>query len=159
MSKQYYIREGRRFVKADVSSVVDHRGEYYNADGSFSKEKRSDSVGVCVIQNPTECIICGLNEYTNITHNGALCLLRHFPGWRLGKQEEMHIAVKFYMKQLELKRCINYRIRVNLPDGYTDDAKNNGTFYFIASLASSYANVDFSGEWQYRLRLFKTVKL
>lgn len=157
MSKQYYVREGRRFVKADVPSVVDHRGEYYNADGSFSKEKRDDSVGVCIIQNPTECIICGLAEYKNVTYNGVLCLLHNFPDWRLGEQEEMHIAVKFYKAQLNLIRGIRYHIHLGFSDSDADRGTHDGLFYSYLNDASSRADAYIGG--RHLLRLFKTVKL
>lgn len=157
MSKQYYVREGRRFVKADVPSVVDHRGEYYNADGSFSKEKRDDSVGVCIIQNPTECIICGLAEYKRVTYNGVLCLLHNFPDWRLGEQEEMHIAVKFYKAQLNLIHGIRYRIHLSYSGGRAYGRAYTGLFDFGVSNDSSAAYALVGG--QHPLRLFKTVKL
>lgn len=157
MSKQYYVREGRRFVKTDVPSVVDHRGEYYNADGSFSKERRDDSVGVCVIQNPTECIICGLAEYTKVTYNGVLCLLHNFPDWRLGEQEEMHIAIKFYQEQLNLIRGARYHIRFGLSGGCAHSGGHAGLFCFHVHDGSSYAGTRLGG--QHQLRLFKTVKL
>lgn len=156
MSKQYYVREGRRFVKADVPSVVDHRGEYYNADGSFSKEKRDDSVGVCIIQNPTECIICGLAEYKRVTYNGVLCLLHNFPDWRLGEQEEMHIAVKFYQAQLNLVRGIRYHINLCFSNVATNGV-HDGLAYFYLNDISSRADAYVGG--QHPLRLFKTVKL
>ena len=149
MSKQYYVREGRRFVKTDVPSVIDHRGEYYNTDGSFSKEKRNDSVGVCIIQNPTECIICGLCEYENVSPDTVLSLLRILPDWRLGEQEEMHDAVKFYGEKLNLIKSKHYRIHVY--------ESFNGLFYFYTSIGSSEAKIDFSNK--YSLHLFKTVKL
>lgn len=156
MSKQYYVREGRRFVKADVPSVVDHRGEYYNADGSFSKEKRNDSVGVCIIQNPTECIICGLTEYKKVTYNGVLCLLHNFPDWRLGEQEEMHIAVKFYQAQLNLVRGIRYHINLCFFN-VAANGVHDGLAYFYLNDVSSRADAYVGG--QHPLRLFKTVKL
>jgi hypothetical protein len=149
MNKQYYVREGSQFVKADVPSVVDHRGEYYNADGSFSKEKKDDSVGVCIMQNPAECIICGLNEYKNVTHNGILCRLHNFPDWRLGEQEEMHIAAKFYREKLNLMSGEDYYI-------YAYDSSYDYVFCFDVRTNSSRVGTAFSN---HLLRLFKTVKL
>jgi hypothetical protein len=157
MSKQYYVREGRLFVKTDVTSVVDHRGEYYNADGSFSKERRDDSVGVCIMQNPTECIICGLNEYKNVTNNGVSCLLHNFPDWRLGEQEEMHIAIKFYKEQLNLTRGIRYHIHFGVSGGNAAHGAHGGLFCFSVNAVSSHTGADRGG--QHPLRLFKTVKL
>lgn len=157
MNKQYYVREGRRFVKTDVPSVIDHRGEYYNADGSFSKEKRDDSVGVCVIQNPTECIICGLNEYKNVTHNGVSCLLHNFPDWRLGEQEEMHIAIKFYQAQLNLEHGVYYQICLCCSGNAIYPGVIDGWFYSCVNDDSSYV-ITVKVEVNL-LRLFKTVKL
>lgn len=157
MSKQYYVREGRRFVKVDVPSVVDHRGEYYNADGSFSKEKRDDSVGVCIIQSPTECIICGLIEWENVSPDMIISLSRNFPDWRLGEQEEMHIAVKFYQTQLNFRRGVYYRMHLCISGGNADYGANDGLFCFNVPSDSSLACAHFGG--RYLLRLFKTVKL
>lgn len=68
MSKQYYIRERRRFIKTDVPSVVDHRGDYYNEDGTFSKYRIDTSIGLCILQTPTEYIISELKPFKGRHH-------------------------------------------------------------------------------------------
>lgn len=137
--------------------MIDHRGEYYNADGSFSKERRDDSVGVCIMQNPTECIICGLNEYINVYYDTVLSLLRRFPDWRLGEQEEMHTAVKFYQAQLNIRRSVYYKIRLCVSGGFANNGITAGLFFFYIDDTSSDVHVD-CGEKCF-MRLFKTVKL
>lgn len=151
MSKQYYIREGRRFVKVNAPQVVDHRGQYYNEDGSFSEECRKDSIGVCIIQNPKECIICSLKDlnYDNIEEADRAREL----GMRFGEQEEIHIAIKFYRQQLNLFIGRYYRIKVR--DAH--NGANDSLFYFNVYADSSYAIGLINS--MYSTRLFKTVKL
>ena len=52
---KHYIREGRRFVQ-----IQSKAGTYYNQDGSFSKDRRSDSIGVCVIDDLEKTVIASL---------------------------------------------------------------------------------------------------
>ena len=60
MSK-LYKREGRRFVE-----VPDCTGMYYNEDGTFSKERMSNSVAKCVLQTPTYRLVHALDTICNI---------------------------------------------------------------------------------------------
>lgn len=45
MKKKIYIRDGRRF-----KPVEDYTGYFYNEDGTFSKEKQTNSIGRCCLQ-------------------------------------------------------------------------------------------------------------
>lgn len=154
MNKQYYVREGRRFVKTDVPRVVDHRGEYYNEDGSFSKERTSVSIGLCIMQTPTECIICRLSKNEKVSYPTAKNYLRGRV-WRLGTQEELLTAFKKYRSQLNLSFYTDYW--VSLSGGGADGGAYRGWFYFIAPNGSSCARAHFGGSCY--LRLFKTVSI
>ena len=61
-----YKREGRRFV-----IVPDYRGTYYNNDGTFSKERKSNSIALCVDQSPTDLTLCMLRYGRNKTWEEA----------------------------------------------------------------------------------------
>lgn len=61
-----YKREGRQFVE-----VPDHRGMYYNNDGTFSKERKSNSIALCVDQSPTDITLCMLRYGRNKTWEEA----------------------------------------------------------------------------------------
>lgn len=78
MDKKYYIREGRRFVQVTAPSVsiptVD--GMYYNSDKTFSKEKKDNSVGFCIMQTNEKAIVISLQETQNITWNEAKLMER-----------------------------------------------------------------------------------
>lgn len=65
MSK-LYKREGRQFIE-----VPDRRGMYYNNDGTFSKERESDSIAFCVNQSPTDITLCMLKYGENKTWEEA----------------------------------------------------------------------------------------
>ena len=65
MSK-LYKRDGRRFVE-----VPDYRGMYYNNDGTFSKERKSNSIARCVNQSPTDITLCMLTYGKNKTWEEA----------------------------------------------------------------------------------------
>ena len=157
MNKQYYIREGRRFIKADVPSVVDYRGMYYNVDGTFSKERTNDSIGVCIIQTPTEAIVCSLKEWT-LSRNEVKNLLKEHITWRLGEQEERHIAIKYYRQILNLQRGVEYRINFCFSGGIAYYGARDDLFYFHADNVSSYTPAHIGGR-RYEIRLFKTVSL
>lgn len=45
MKRKIYIRDGRRF-----KPVEDYTGYFYNEDGTFSKEKQTNSIGRCCLQ-------------------------------------------------------------------------------------------------------------
>lgn len=51
-----YKREGRRFVE-----IPNYEGYYYNEDGTFSKEKKGNSIGLCILQTAEKRTICELN--------------------------------------------------------------------------------------------------
>ena len=61
---QYYIRDGRRFVKVITvppQQVPDRRGQYLNSDGTFSEEyKEKLSYGLCVDQTKDSYIVAKL---------------------------------------------------------------------------------------------------
>jgi len=65
MSK-LYKRKGRRFVE-----VPDYRGMYCNDDGTFSKERKSNSIALCVDQSPTDITLCMLRYGENKTWKQA----------------------------------------------------------------------------------------
>lgn len=78
MDKKHYIREGRRFVQVTAPSVsiptVD--GMYYNSDKTFSKEKKDNSVGFCIMQTNEKAIVISLQETSNITWEEAKLMER-----------------------------------------------------------------------------------
>lgn len=45
MKRKIYIRDGRRF-----KPIEDYMGYFYNEDGTFSKEKQTNSIGRCCLQ-------------------------------------------------------------------------------------------------------------
>lgn len=68
-----YKREGRRFVE-----VPDYRGMYYNNDGTFSKERKSNSIALCVDQSPTDITLCMLRYSKYITWEEAKTFCAEF---------------------------------------------------------------------------------
>lgn len=60
MSK-LYKREGRRFVE-----VPDYTGMYYNEDGTFSKERTSNSIAKCVLQTPIYRLVHALDVIKDV---------------------------------------------------------------------------------------------
>lgn len=65
MSK-LYKREGRRFIE-----VPDCTGMYYNEDGTFSKERMSNSVAKCVLQTPSYILVHALDVIKGINWYNA----------------------------------------------------------------------------------------
>lgn len=68
-----YKREGRRFVE-----VHDRRGMYYNNDGTFSKERKGNSIALCVDQSPTDITLCMLKYCKNVTWEEAKTFCAEF---------------------------------------------------------------------------------
>ena len=68
-----YKRKGRRFVE-----VPDYRGMYYNNDGTFSKERKSNSIALCVDQSPTDITLCMLRYSENKTWKEAKIFCANF---------------------------------------------------------------------------------
>lgn len=62
MKKKIYIRDGRRF-----KPVEDYTGYFYNEDGTFSKEKQTNSIGRCCLQTNEYRLIVeiGIPKYMN----------------------------------------------------------------------------------------------
>lgn len=57
MKRKIYIRDGRRF-----KPVEDYTGYFYNEDGTFSKEKQTNSIGKCCLQTSEYRLIIEICE-------------------------------------------------------------------------------------------------
>lgn len=57
MKRKIYIRDGRRF-----KPVEDYTGYFYNEDGTFSKEKQTNSIGRCCLQTSEYRLIVEICE-------------------------------------------------------------------------------------------------
>lgn len=87
-----YKRDGRRFVE-----VPDRRGMYYNNDGTFSKERKVNSIGFCVNQSPTDITICILIYRKNETWEEAKTFCAELiDGGYLPKIDELLHAYTLY---------------------------------------------------------------
>ena len=56
----YYLRDGRRFVKA-----TDLTGWFFNGK-AFTKNRMNDSIGVCVLHTLSKVVICSLKKADNM---------------------------------------------------------------------------------------------
>lgn len=137
-----YIRDGRRFVKASLQTQFkqnDMRGQYYNEDGTFSITRKQNSIGLCIIQNPTEyviCSLCDLNE--DYDHELAENIVNYsFAGkGRLPTLSELTIAFQEYNRILKFELYSVYWTRTFNSVGDDDGWSDYGCF--LCGLAGSY---------------------
>lgn len=89
MNKDLYILSGRRFVR-----LPNHVGEFVNKKNEFTKERQSDSVGLCILQNGTKCTIAEFSMIQGISWYDAMKRAEE-EGKHLPTQAEV-IALKPY---------------------------------------------------------------
>lgn len=77
MKRKIYIRDGRRF-----KPVEDYTGYFYNEDGTFSKEKQTNSIGRCCLQTTEYRLIVEINDDPEIMtwHNAEKYWKKCFNG-------------------------------------------------------------------------------
>lgn len=133
-----YKREGRRFVE-----VPDRRGMYYNNDGTFSKEKKSNSIAFCVNQSPTDITLCMLRCGENKTWLGAKIFCANFvDGGYLPEIDELlhaYIQYRFLFPRIGIIWSSNHNIALHakclfLYDGDVDNdymIDKNSVFVFL----------------------------
>lgn len=143
--KQYYVRDGRRFVKANSPQVVDQSGKYYQTDGTFSSEKNKNSIGFCIQTTIIGHDVMLLKPYNATTSNANSFLER---GWRIPTSWELDLAFRLWKDQISLLRGKNYICRIVCGSGGSAYyGAHCGLFYFAVVNASSavYAALGGSG--------------
>jgi len=80
MEKQFYVREGRRFVKvAPSQKIKDCTGLYYNSDGSFTKSPKDEKHPLlCVDQSDTVYTLCKMIPHKGVNWFQAMELAKEW---------------------------------------------------------------------------------
>lgn len=95
MKKKIYIRDGRRF-----KPVEDYTGYFYNEDGTFSKEKQTNSIGKCCLQTNEYRLIIEICEPKCMSWWKAQLYWAHcFSGRGRGPKDVELILIKQYLPQ------------------------------------------------------------
>ena len=135
MKRKIYIRDGRRF-----KPVEDYTGYFYNEDGTFSKEKQTNSIGRCCLQT---------NEYRLIVE---ICKPKYmswyevqdywkrcFSGRGRGPKDYELIQIKRYIPQnLRLWSSVeyssSYAFSLRAGHGYLTCSNKRSTLYVLGFL-------------------------
>ena len=110
-------RQEKRSKKIKTLSTEDHEGMYYQQDGTFSKTKNADSVGLCIISNYKEDVIMSLKEEL-IDH-------KDLNKTNLPSYLEMIVAFNKFREELNLSYLNRYWIN-------TDDHLIGSDFSYVA---------------------------
>lgn len=95
MKKKIYIRDGRRF-----KPVEDYTGYFYNEDGTFSKEKQTNSIGRCCLQTNEYRLIVEICEPKYMSWWKAQLYWAHcFSGRGRGPKDYELIQIKQYLHE------------------------------------------------------------
>lgn len=93
MKKKIYIRDGRRF-----KPVEDYTGYFYNEDGTFSKEKQTNSIGRCCLQTDEYRLIVEICEPKYMSWYNAQFYWAHcFSGRGRGPKDYELLQIKQYL--------------------------------------------------------------
>lgn len=88
-----YKRDGRRFVE-----VQDVTGMFFQKDGSFTKTKNEDTIGVCVLQTASVRKVVLLETIYGTWHCcDAICRLK---GAHMPSRAEMYLTLNFFKNKL-----------------------------------------------------------
>lgn len=116
MKKKIYIRDGRRF-----KPVEDYTGYFYNEDGTFSKEKQTNSIGRCCLQTTEYRLIVEINDDPEIMtwHNAEKYWKKCFNGRGRG-------PLVWELLKASMPKQI-----VNVPVIWSkEECSSDGAFYF-----------------------------
>lgn len=95
MKRKIYIRDGRRF-----KPVEDYTGYFYNEDGTFSKEKQTNSIGRCCLQTSEYRLIVEICEPKYMSWWKAQLYWAYcFSGRGRGPKDYELLRIKQYLPQ------------------------------------------------------------